>query len=385
MAESRLLRGMRTPHRLCCCLLLLLAGTAAVAMAQDIMPDTEKLHHVQKSSSPSDLAIPGEDQPPQTLGVPHPDPLYNLHLETPLDLKDGSPSPSQAGYHRGRVFPQGMRSTTSSLPRFLPQGHRRFTPDPRLLPGDSDIRVLQGSKAVLPCTVQYLGTRQISWQKVGNEHLLSIGTEIWVKDENLRVEHHLWPADVGDWNLVFEETRLEDSGEYECQVISTEKLTHRVRLSVVVINIEGKKFVEHGQTVYLRCNTTEGDRVPEDVDWFKDGDKIDDTLYPKVFITKHRSEVTKSLVSELMITSGTSKDTGTYICRSSSQLIASIEVNVLIADSANVKRGTGTSHTQVGTHQNDENAAILYPSFLGNRLILFLTVLSALVVRQLVT
>ncbi|GFO36480.1 neuroglian [Plakobranchus ocellatus] len=157
-------------------------------------------------------------------------------------------------------------------------------------------------------------------------------------------------------------------------------------LMFAVIHIEGKRFVEHGQTVYLRCNTTEGGRTPEDIDWFKDGDKIEKKLYPKVFITKHRSEETKSLVSELMISSGTSKDTGTYICRSSSHLIASIEVNVLIADSPNVKRGTGTSNTQVGnSQQNDENAAMFLPSFLGNPLILFVTIFSAWVVQHLVT
>ncbi|GFO36481.1 titin [Plakobranchus ocellatus] len=74
---------------------------------------------------------------------------------------------------------------------------------------------------------------QISWQKVGKEHLLSIGTEVWVKDHNLEIKHQMWPANVGDWNLVFHEARLNDSGVYECQVISTDKLTRRVRLSVV--------------------------------------------------------------------------------------------------------------------------------------------------------
>lgn len=39
-----------------------------------------------------------------------------------------------------------------------------------------------------------------------------------------------------------------------------------------------------------------------------------------------------TLVSELMIVSGTSNDSGTYICRSSSELIASVEVNVLVGE-----------------------------------------------------
>ncbi|CAG5127021.1 unnamed protein product, partial [Candidula unifasciata] len=96
------------------------------------------------------------------------------------------------------------------------------------------------------------------------------------------------------------------------------------------ISIEGKEFVESGQKVYLKCNTTEGDKIPEDLDWFKDGDKIEANEYPHIFITK--SKDTMALVSELTITSGTSNDSGTYICRSTSELIASAEVSVLVAN-----------------------------------------------------
>lgn len=78
---------------------------------------------------------------------------------------------------------------------------------------------------------------QVSWNKVGGEHFLSIGTGVWVQDPNLDIVHYTWPAGVSDWNLVFREARLKDSGLYECQIISTEKLARRVRLAVVGMQI----------------------------------------------------------------------------------------------------------------------------------------------------
>ncbi|GFS01345.1 hypothetical protein ElyMa_004579000 [Elysia marginata] len=121
----------------------------------DGLSASDRLQQMQENSATPNSA---GGHPVQVIGVAHPDPLYDLHLHTPRDLTDAS---SAAGRYRNRVNVPGMRSTTSSLPRFLPDGHKRFIPDPRLLPGDTDIRVLEGSKAVLPCTVQYLGARQV--------------------------------------------------------------------------------------------------------------------------------------------------------------------------------------------------------------------------------
>ena len=98
------------------------------------------------------------------------------------------------------------------------------------------------------------------------------------------------------------------------------------------ISLEGKEYVESGETVYLVCNSTEGSRVPDDVDWFKDGDKIDKEKFPHIVITKFRAEKEKSLISELIIARGKNTDSGTYICRSSLEQIASLEVTVLVGE-----------------------------------------------------
>lgn len=66
------------------------------------------------------------------------------------------------GRQSGKLYPPPARDTTTRLPEFIPDGPRPFIPDPSFLPGDSDIVVHQGEMAVLPCTVQNLGTRQVN-------------------------------------------------------------------------------------------------------------------------------------------------------------------------------------------------------------------------------
>ncbi|RUS73966.1 hypothetical protein EGW08_018281, partial [Elysia chlorotica] len=173
----------------------------------------------------------------------------------------------------------------------------------------------------------------------------------------------LGPASESHWDLRIRNVALDDEGQYLCQINANKKSVRTVQLQITekppynpVITIEGKKFVESAHTAYIRCNATEGNRFPEDIDWFKNGDKIDSMSYPNIVITKYRSETTLTLVSEIAIMRASARDSGTYICRSSEELIASLDVNVLVADKSNVKRGhfsNGTTHsdTQTGTDE----------------------------------
>ena len=43
---------------------------------------------------------------------------------------------------------------------------------------------------------------------------------------------------------------------------------------LTVISIEGKRYVDLGEKIHLICNASGGPRIPEDIDWFKDGDMV---------------------------------------------------------------------------------------------------------------
>lgn len=258
---------------------------------------------------------------------------------------------------------------------------KRLGPNPSFVKGKTNVTVSQGDIATLPCTVQNLGTRQVSWRRMGQEHFLTIGEITWKQDPNIVLEHNAWPGSlVTDWNLVFKEARLEDAGTYECQVIHTDTIKWRVRLNVIpkpvyrpAISLEGKEYVESGESIYILCNTTEGSRVPDDVDWFKDGNKIEKEKFPHIVITKFRKPEQHSLVSELIIDRGRNSDSGTYVCRSSQEQIASLEVTVLVAESNNSKRGSGSPQTTRAPLRG-ENHAVTFTFTLGNPFIVTLLV-----------
>ena len=89
-----------------------------------------------------------------------------------------------------------------------------------------------------------------------------------------------------------------------------------------------------GDSIHLICNATASQRIPEEIDWFKEGDKIDSTRFKHIVITKYRSLRDKSLVSELFIDHSTTRDSGMYICRSSEKEINSRKVTVLVGEAS---------------------------------------------------
>ncbi|XP_041377123.1 zwei Ig domain protein zig-8-like [Gigantopelta aegis] len=230
--------------------------------------------------------------------------------------------------------------------RFDAKGHRLI----ELLNVPNNITVREGDLAILPCAVLHLGTKQVVWRRMDKDHITAIGTMTWVKDPNVSVEHRDLSPELSHWNLMIKMAKPRHSGLYECRVTTTKVLSRTVQLNVVgppltkpEIAMKGKEFVEMGEQIRLSCKASGGPQIPEEMDWFKDGDKIDMKKYKNVLITKYRSLAERALVSELLIDRSRIHDSGTYICRSSSDEIDSIKVTVLVADSSNVKRGTVTS------------------------------------------
>jgi hypothetical protein len=93
-----------------------------------------------------------------------PDPDYTLHRDPRPHMKlpvDELPILVKKGRIKGKQEPDAM-DTTTRLPEFVPDGPRPYIPDPTFMPGDRDIAVHEGDVAVLPCTVQNLGTKEVS-------------------------------------------------------------------------------------------------------------------------------------------------------------------------------------------------------------------------------
>ncbi|XP_076465838.1 zwei Ig domain protein zig-8-like isoform X2 [Babylonia areolata] len=209
-------------------------------------------------------------------------------------------------------------------------------PPPKFLPGPSEVTVRQGEVAVLPCAVRHLGTKQVAWRRIDADDFLTIGEMTWIDDVKFSVDHTPRENDAGDWNLVIDKVTQDDVGVYECQVTSKLGFNKLVELKVVgppvrdpVISIKGRRYVDLGQKIHLLCNASGGPRLPEDIDWFKDGDMIDSFKYPHVLIEKYQSIRDRAFISELMIDHAKESDAGEYVCRSSRNNIVNMKITVL--------------------------------------------------------
>ncbi|XP_046358608.1 zwei Ig domain protein zig-8-like isoform X2 [Haliotis rufescens] len=272
---------------------------------------------------------------------------------------------------------------------------RQLTPTPKFLPGNMNVTVREGAMAVLPCKIRNLGTKKVAWRRLNSDQFLTIGKITWIKQVNMMVEHETQPGDITTWDLLIKNVKANDTGIYECQITSTQEYAYHVQLNVVgppitnpAISVIGSTYVDYGESIKLICNATGGPHIPEEIDWFKDGDKIDAHKYKDIVITKYRSLRSQSMTSELLVDRSTTDHSGTYICRSSQDVIASIKVTVLVeptilerfqrksnysTDTTNVKRGTGSQ-----IHPN--HAGVSISSYAKTSLMLSLVV-SLLLVR----
>lgn len=234
-----------------------------------------------------------------------------------------------------------------------------------------------GQRAVLQCNVKNLGPRKVIWRKLPGTSPITVGTFTFEPDPNYKVQSD---SNREQWDLIIENVQKRHAGTYECQIASSLGLAVTVNLTVLEptdtilvrgrntdkppdnkrheIHMAGTQYVDVGDTITLQCNATGVDYIPEDVDWFKDGNEIRPNPLTKIYITKYQSVSARSLHSELEIKHGQMSDAGTYICRISEMDIASLKVHVLNDPRKNNKstgnRKRGTYGQSVKQSENGE-------------------------------
>ncbi|RUS82366.1 hypothetical protein EGW08_009881 [Elysia chlorotica] len=226
----------------------------------------------------------------------------------------------------------------------------RVPVDPVFLKTNSNITVREGGRAELPCTVQHLGTKQVVWRHVDADKYLTIAQQPWSPDVDVEVHHVQHNEELSDWTLVLPKVKKVDAGLYQCQLTSSAGFHTFVRLNVVGppitepdVVLKGTQFVERGGKIELQCNATGGKQLADAIDWFKDGNIITgERLKEYKILSTHMLEH-GALVSNLQIDRARIQNGGTYVCRSSHNVLRDIVVQVLVADSSNKKRGTISS------------------------------------------
>ncbi|XP_041363474.1 fibroblast growth factor receptor 4-like [Gigantopelta aegis] len=221
-----------------------------------------------------------------------------------------------------------------------------FDPIPRFVAKQTEYSFEAGELAVLKCEVENLGNKKVGWRKASARGPLTIGTMTFVQDSRVTVEH---PPGTNKWNLIIKHVKPSDTGVYECQVSSSVRhLRYHVLLQVreadtkkkkdLDIVITGDPFVDKGEVIKLTCNATGREYPPEELDWFKNGNKMETNFAKKIYIRKMVSINSKTIISVLNIKKADLDDAGTYVCRTSDKQVTSKKVEVLNADTYNVRR-----------------------------------------------
>ncbi|XP_055888684.1 zwei Ig domain protein zig-8-like isoform X2 [Biomphalaria glabrata] len=253
----------------------------------------------------------------------------------------------------------------SVLPEFL-ESYTNVPMEPVFVNTNSNITVREGGRALLPCSIQHLGTKKVSWRFIEEDKYLTIGTMAWSPDDNISVEHVKHSEEHEDWTLVIPKVKKSHAGLYECQLTSVAGYHTNVRLNVVGppitipdVTLTGTQFVERGGQIQLQCNATGGMQIAEEIDWFKDGNIIEGSNFKDYVIFTYRSFEQGALVSTLQVDRAGNQHAGTYVCRSSDNKLKDIVVQVLVADSSNVKRGTVSSNHSLSTPIHQSNLPII--------------------------
>ncbi|CAL1526114.1 unnamed protein product, partial [Lymnaea stagnalis] len=215
-------------------------------------------------------------------------------------------------------------------------------PPPSFRPTPDRVTFKEGQMAKLECSVDHIGTKQVIWRRKSDPNPLTIGRRTFVDDERVSVQHV--PLEP-DWHLLIKQVRFDDAGEYECQISSVDRqLRKPVQLTVKrewhlfktisnvfsspEIKITGTTFVDQGHKIKLVCNATGGAQVDE-IDWFRNGQKLVSDNNRKVSIHKRVSLMEMKIDSILEVEEADMDDAGIYVCRTSGLLIDSKRVDVL--------------------------------------------------------
>ncbi|PVD19990.1 hypothetical protein C0Q70_20484 [Pomacea canaliculata] len=195
---------------------------------------------------------------------------------------------------------------------------------------DETLKEPELTTLLLTCLAYPPSVVQIVWRRASEPNPLTIGEDTFVGDKRFYVRHRKHSL---EWNLHIREATPQDSGVYECQVITRSRDIRQMVLlridgelgeksrKTVGERHNGSQFVEKGNTLTLTCNATGFDYPPDELDWFKDGLKLTSDL--RRTLRKDVSLADKTIVSKLQVARATMADAGTYVCRASDMQVTS--------------------------------------------------------------
>ncbi|XP_076104012.1 zwei Ig domain protein zig-8-like [Mytilus galloprovincialis] len=267
---------------------------------------------------------------------------------------------------------------------------------PSFIPDKTNhVVVNRGDTAILKCKIRNLGPKAPVWRKVSEFFPLSVGKMMYAPNEEMSIDYHENDPITTSINLIIKRANPSHSGTYECQISAANVYTYHVNLTVLrhpkpvqpSIRLTGTKYLNSYQRLNLTCNATGTLRAPEAIDWFFDGNLIDEKnkkWWNRVVVSNFIPEDSgRSFISQLTVERVVFEDAGIYVCRSSAPSIntdvetTSINVHVLGGDNITKIKREG-DNTQNDPQQRSESKA---SSRLGSDFYLILMVIFSKTLR----
>jgi hypothetical protein len=192
-----------------------------------------------------------------------------------------------------------------------------------------------GHPVYLHCIVEPIGDKMVSWIRLRDFHLLTVGLLTYISDDRFVIRHGTLKSN--DWALQIKHVTPKDEGLYECQINSDPPRSQYYYLHIVVPVAEmvgyPDMFVRTGATINLTCIISRSPEPPAFVFWYHNDRMInyDYNSIGRGQISVHKDSSKSDLViSRLVIRGAKLHDTGNYTCTPSNvQEPPSIYVHVL--------------------------------------------------------
>ncbi|XP_042205792.1 zwei Ig domain protein zig-8-like [Homarus americanus] len=189
------------------------------------------------------------------------------------------------------------------------------------------VRAYAGHTAFIPCLVNNLGQRSVSWVRHQDIHVLTVGRFTFTNDDRFEVQHD---DGSNEWVLKLRTPSVNDSGTYECQINTKPTITQLITLRVLepraVITAGRELYLDKGSTLRLTCQVRDAPTPSDFLLWYHE-QKVANYEVEEVEVTVRVENGTT--VSSLTLGDAQVYNSGQYSCSPSNAKAASIRVHVL--------------------------------------------------------
>lgn len=102
---------------------------------------------------------------------------------------------------------------------------------PYYLKVPTSVQAFEGADVILSCRIENLNDKMVVWIRNVDLQILTAGLMTFSSDSRFKVNHEN-SVDEKDWSLLIKNVKVEDSGEYECQISTDPKMKLNINLVV---------------------------------------------------------------------------------------------------------------------------------------------------------